>query len=164
LQAQLRAANRSGMPTAGITSELNRQLQEQKRIIKVAIGENKAGRNYSIIKEMSLGVKDLVTSIKQVKNTTGSAKKTATKNMINSIGLNLKNTVKAPITITTRILKSTIVATVLFAPISLGMGILHAAWTCLDSSPSPYDNSGVEKMSRGFQSAMNKLNSKIERI
>ena len=65
---------------------------------------------------------------------------------------------------TTKLLKSSIVATVLFAPISLGMGILHAAWECMDDKKSPYEGKTVKKMSAGFTNVMGKLSSKVQRI
>jgi hypothetical protein len=100
-----------------------------------------------------------------VKNArTDDEKKEAGKDVLEKVGLNLKNIVKAPIALTAKILSSPIVATVLFAPISLGMGILHAAWTCMDSKPSPYDNSKVDKLSQGFTNAMQKLSTKVQRI
>jgi hypothetical protein len=86
------------------------------------------------------------------------------KDILNSIGKNLKNTLKAPLVITSKILSTSLAATIIFAPISIGAGILHAAWTCLDSNPSPYDNKSIKKMSKGFQNAFKKLTTQAKRI
>ena len=97
----------------------------------------------------------------RVHATTQDEKKDANKAILSSVGKNLKNVVKAPIALTTRILKSSIVATVLFAPISLGLGILHAAWECMDSKKSPYEGKTATKLSQGFVKVMSKINTKV---
>lgn len=164
LQAQIKASKAGGYSFTAAEAELKRQLLLHRNVLRQANKENKKG-NYSMIKEFGLGFKSLVNSIKYAsKASTKAEKKQATKDVLHSLGTNVKNIVKAPITITTKLLSTGLVATVLFAPISLGMGILHAAWTCLDSSPSPYEDTGVQKMSAGFQKAMAKLNSKVKGI
>ena len=165
LEAAKRAAIRESNPALGtINTRLKTALATHKGHIQKMDIQNRSG-GYSIVKELSLGVKDLVNSIKMrgaATNTT--EKKQANDAIKKSVGKNLKNVIKAPIALTTKILKSSIVATVLFAPISLGMGILHAAWTCMDDTKSPYEGKTVAKMSSGFTSFMSKLNSKVQSI
>ena len=165
LEAAKRAAINESNPAIGaVNTRLKAALTAHKGHIQKMDIQNRQG-GYSIVKELSLGMRDLVTSIKmRAAATTTSEKKAANDAIKKSVGKNIKNVVKAPIALTTKILKSSIVATVLFAPISLGMGILHAAWTCMDENKSPYEGKTVAKMSSGFTSFMSKLNSKVQSI
>jgi hypothetical protein len=165
LEAAKRAAIRESNPALGaINTRLKAALATHKGHIQKMDIQNRSG-GYSIVKELSLGVKDLINSIKmRGAATNATEKKQANDAIKKSVGKNLKNVIKAPIALTTKILKSSIVATVLFAPISLGMGILHAAWTCMDDTKSPYEGKTVAKMSSGFTSFMSKLNSKVQSI
>ena len=95
---------------------------------------------------------------------TDDQKKQANQDVLNSIGQNLKNIVKAPLALTTRVLKTGIVGTVLFAPVSLGLGILHAAWECMDTKKSPYEGKTAKTLSQGFTKVMTSLNNKVQRI
>ena len=165
LEAAKRAAIRESNPALGaINTRLKAALATHKGHIQKMDIKNRSG-GYSIVRELSLGVKDLINSIKmRGAATNATEKKQANDAIKKSVGKNLKNVIKAPIALTTKILKSSIVATVLFAPISLGMGILHAAWTCMDDTKSPYEGKTVAKMSSGFTSFMSKLNSKVQSI
>ena len=166
LQAVKRAAINEGNPNiSAIETHLKGALNAHKGHLKAMDIQNKRGGNYSIIRELSVGARDLVNSVKMRTNAaTPGEKKAANKAILDSTGKNLKNVVKAPIALTTKILKSSIVATVLFAPISLGLGILHAAWEAMDSRKSPYEGKFVKKMSAGFTNVMDKVNSKVQSI
>ena len=166
LQAVKRAAINEGNPNiSAIETRLVAALNTHRGYLKAMDLENRKNGNYSIVKELSIGVRDLVNSVKMRTNAmTPGEKKAANKAIINSTGKNLKNVVKAPIALTTKILKSSIVATVLFAPVSLGLGILHAAWEAMDSRKSPYEGKFVKKMSTGFTNIMDKVNSKVQSI
>lgn len=165
LEVATKAAKKEGHTSLPrLEAELKNALKRHKDFISKMDLNNRTGK-YSIVKELGLGLRGLVNSVKmRVHATTQDEKKDANKAILSSVGKNLKNVVKAPIALTTRILKSSIVATVLFAPISLGLGILHAAWECMDSSKSPYEGKTVAKMSGGFMDMMTKLNSKVQKI
>lgn len=166
LQALKRAAINEGNPNIStIEARLKGALNTHKGHLRAMDIQNRHGGNYSIIRELSIGVRDLVNSVNmRVNAASPGEKKAANKAIIDSTGKNLKNVVKAPIALTTKILKSSIVATVLFAPISLGFGILHAAWECMDKDKSPYEGKTVKKMSAGFTNIMDKVNSKVQSI
>ena len=166
LEAAKRAAIKEGNSNVSIIeSRLMNSLQNHKKHLKNMDIQNRKGPGYSIVSELGLGVKSLVNSVKMRANaTTPGQKKASNKAIADSVGQNLKNVVKAPIALTTKVLKSSIAATVLFAPISLGMGILHAAWECMDDKKSPYEGKTVKKMSTGFTNVMSKLNSKVQSI
>lgn len=166
LEATKRAAIREGNPNiTAVEARLNSALVTHKGHLRNMDIQNRNGPGYSIVKELGLGVRNLVNSVKMRTNAaTPGQKKTANRAIADSVGQNLKNVVKAPIALTTKLLRSSIVATVLFAPISLGMGILHAAWECMDDKKSPYEGKTVKKMSAGFTNVMGKLSSKVQRI
>lgn len=164
LQVLKKSAINEGINTTLIQNELDIQIKEHSRILKAYSRANKKG-DYSLVKDVSIGVKSLINSVNQAKNARDDDdKKEAGKEIAKNVGLNIKNTVKAPVVLTTRILSSSIVATVLLAPVSIALGILHAAWTCIDSSPSPYEGKGAVKLSQGFNNVMKKLNSKVQKI
>ena len=164
LQSTIKAARNEGVPCARYEQILHAQLQEHINNLKSERRANKTN-NYSVIKELSLGVRELVNSVKQYANATDATQKTqASTNITNAIGTNLKNIIKAPIAVTAKLMSTRLAATIMLAPISLGMGILHAAWTAMDSSPSPYDGSKIMNQSAGLQRFMSNIKKGIERI
>ena len=165
LQTQLRVAKKEGRPVGSLPGLINNQIQQQKRSLKNANMQNRRSNNYSMITEISLGLQSLANSVKGLAHARNSAeRKQAGKDLLNSIGLNLKNALKAPVVMASRILSTSLVAKVIFAPVSIGMGILHAAWTCMDSNPPPFNNNGVSKMSEGFQKIATKANGLFQRM
>ena len=168
LQALKRAALREGKSTDDIEDQLKEALEYHSEELKQLDLDNRRGRNgqkYSIVRELSTGMRMLMNSIKQRTNATTSEEKSdANKEIGKSIERNLKNIIKAPIALTTKVLKQGIVATVLFAPVSLFMGVLHAAWECMDSKKSPYEGKTATKLSQGFVKVMSKINTKVQKI
>jgi hypothetical protein len=168
LQALKRAAIREGRPTDHIDDELKDALDYHREELHQLDLDNRRGQNgqkYSVVRELSTGMRMLMNSIKQKANATTSAEKAAAnKEIEKSIERNLKNIVKAPIALTTKVLKQGVVATVLFAPVSLFMGILHVAWECMDSKKSPYEGKFAAKLSQGFADVMSKINTKVQKI
>lgn len=165
LQALKRAALREGKLTDDIEDELKEALEYHSEELKQLDLGNRKSKKYSIVRELSTGMRLLLNSIKQRANaTTKTEKADANKEIGKSIERNLKNIVKAPIALTTKVLKQGIVATVLFAPVSLGMGILHAAWECMDKKKSPYEGKTATKLSQGFVKVMSKINTNVQKI
>ena len=168
LQALRKVAIKNDLDITEINTNLNAALDTHKGNLTLLDDENrnsKNGQKYSIITELSTGFKTLINSIgKKEIAQTDEEKKAANKDILNSVGQNLKNIVKAPIALTTKILRTGIVGQVLLAPISLGLGILHAAWECMDSNKSPYEGKTVQAMSKGFTQVMTSLDKTVQRI
>lgn len=148
-----------------VEAKLRDALVKHKKHLSDMDIKNREGESYSIITELSVGAKSLVNAVKMRKYAyTQEQEKTANKDILSGVGKNLKNIVKAPIALTTKILKTSLTATILLAPVSLGLGILHAAWECMDSKKSPYEGKTVAKMSSGLTKVMGRLHGKVQRI
>lgn len=178
LQVLLKHAIKEGKPASTIASikrELQNQLLEHKKMLNSSEMANKRGGytkngKYSMIKELSLGMKSLMNSIKLAKMaTTDKEKSDARKQIAKDIGKNFKNLVKAPLVMTTKILSSGITAAVIFTPISIGLSMFQyisqgiSAGFGLSENPTPrFDNSNVTRMSNGFRNFMSRLNTGIK--
>ena len=92
-----------------IDDELKDALDYHREELNQLDLDNRRGQNgqkYSVVRELSTGMRMLMNSIKQRTNATTSAEKAAAnKEIEKSIERNLKNIVKAPIALTTKDLK-----------------------------------------------------------
>jgi hypothetical protein len=163
LQTTVKAAENEGRYFSNYHYVLQTQLELQESAIHRAQRVNK--KNYSYVKEASLGVQELVNAVKQRKYAKNNLEEQeANEKILNAVAKNVKNVVKGPVVLTTKILSTSVAATVMLAPVALGMGILHAAWTAMDSSPSPYDGQSVMKHSKGLQQFMNRIHKGVQKI
>ena len=163
LQSVIRAADREGVPHTSYSYVLNTQLRIHASNLQRAIDNNK-NNNYSMIKEMGLGMRKLVNSVRMYQNANSPTdKRAAGSRVVKSVAENVKNVVKAPVVVATKILSSSLAASVMLAPIALGMGILNAAWNAIDPSPSPYEDK-VMQHSPALKNFMTKIHKTVQKI
>ncbi len=166
LKEQLKIAieNCLAADVSNISALVFEELQKHRELIERMNIKNKAG-NYSMIKEMRLGLAALTTAVKIANRaTTSDDKKKSAKHLAKVIGRNVKNLVKIPLVLGTRILSTKIVSKILFLPLKVVGFLVHTSWNVFETKPSNYDDRPIVKMSDVFNTLMTNLKIKTQKL